>query len=155
MKPNTGLTDAQRSGLVAILSHTLADLHVLYVQTRGFHWNVTGPHFNDLHKFFEAQYDELAGSIDEVAENIRYLGEKAPASMAAFLSLARIQESAGAPSSREMIQALLSNHESVARSLRGDIEKAGGLGAADVQDFLTGLLEQHDKMAWMLRAMLE
>jgi len=58
---------------------------VLYVKTRNYHWNVTGPHFHELHKAFEAQYQALEGEIDEIAERGRALGVKAEATLADFL----------------------------------------------------------------------
>lgn len=84
MKANIGLSAKQRDGVVALLNATLADEYVLYTKTRNYHWNVTGPHFNDLHKFFESQYEALDGKIDEIAEFVRYTGEKVPASLGAF-----------------------------------------------------------------------
>jgi starvation-inducible DNA-binding protein len=154
MSVNTGLTDTQRTGSVGLLKALLADEYVLYTKTRNYHWNVTGPHFHDLHKFFEAQYDDLDGKIDEIAEFIRALGEKSPGSLAEFLSAARLKEATpGNLTAAQMVQDLLANHETLARALREDIEKAGSLQAADVEDFLTGLLEDHQKMAWMLRAL--
>src|ERR1700730_7969380 len=74
MKPNIGLTDANRNGVVKLLTPLLADEYVLYTKTRNYHWNVVGPQFNDLHKFFEGQYEALDDFVDEVAERIRQLG---------------------------------------------------------------------------------
>ena len=157
MTPNLGLTDSQRRGAVALLTPLLADEYVLYTQTRNFHWNVTGPLFNDLHKFFEAQYDILDEKIDEIAEFIRALGEKSPGSLAQFLGATRLKEAGAGPiGAAHMIQDLLSNHEAIIGQLRKDIDTAGEqFHAADVADFLTGLLEEHQKMAWMLRSNLE
>jgi hypothetical protein len=70
MAIDIGLTDAQREG-VSPSSARLADEYVLYTKTRNYHWNVVGPQFNDLHKFFEAQYEELDDVVDEVAERMR------------------------------------------------------------------------------------
>jgi starvation-inducible DNA-binding protein len=157
MKANVGLNDKQRAGVVALLMKTLADEYVLYTKTRNYHWNVTGPHFNDLHKFFESQYETLDEKIDEVAEFIRYFGEKAPASLGGFLAIARLKEPAwDNPSSDQMIRNLLDDHEALIRNLRDDVDAAADKHkAADVADFLTGLLEDHEKMAWMLRSLLE
>ena len=156
MKANVGLSDKQRAGAVTLLSKTLADEYVLYTKTRNYHWNVTGPHFHDLHKFFESQYEAIDGKIDEIAEFIRYFGDKAPGSLAGFLALARLRESkADEPSADQMIRNLLDDHESLIRNLRDDLDTAGGkYKAADVADFFTGLLEDHEKMAWMLRSLL-
>ncbi|MDF3058651.1 MAG: Ferritin Dps family protein [Rariglobus sp.] len=155
MKPNLGLSSKARETVLSLLDRLLADEHVLYVKTRNFHWNVTGLHFGPLHTLFEKQYGELAEAIDEIAERIRSLGGVAPGSMKEFLKLSRIDEQPGGQLEAEkMIAALLSDHESVIRSLRSDIEQTGKAGDAGTNDFLTGLLEDHEKTAWMLRAHL-
>ena len=156
MKPQTGLSDKARETLGKTLNALLADAHVLYVKTRNYHWNVTGPHFNDLHKVFEAQYDALAEEIDEIAERGRALGVKAEASMADFLKRARLKEHPGEhPDAKTMLTSLLSDHEAFARQLRADIEVAEKNDDPATADFLTGLVEAHEKTAWMLRATLE
>lgn len=152
-----GLPADAASSVVEILKKHLADQHVLYVKTRNFHWNVTGMHFAQLHKLFEDQYGQLAEAIDSTAERIRMLGSEAPGSMSAFLGLARLREHEGhAPKPKEMTALLLADHESIIRQIREDIpvvdEHAGDVGTAD---FLTGLLQDHEKMAWFLRAHLE
>lgn len=154
-KTNVGLTAEQINGVVEILKSTLADEFVLYTKTRNYHWNVTGPHFNDLHKFFESQYDALAEKIDDVAENIRYFGATAPGSMKEYLAVTRLRESEGTPTkAAEIVKNLLADHEALIQNLRRNVETADATHrAADVADFLTGLLEDHEKMAWMLRAM--
>ncbi len=157
MKANLGLTENQTNPVVEILNHLLSDEHVLTLKTRNYHWNVTGPHFSELHKFFEAQYGELDAILDEVAERARSLGGKPVATMQEFLKLARLKEVITTPKdARAMIASLLADHESVIVSLRAAVEvvsdkhKDAGTG-----DFLTGLMEQHEKMAWMLRSYLE
>ena len=158
MKANIGLNDKQRAGVVALLAGTLADLAVLSTKTRNYHWNVTGPHFNDLHKFFEAQYEAIEAKIDEVAEFIRFFGEKAPGSLAGFLALTRLKEAKATdtPGAEKMIRNLLEDHEAIIQRLRKDIDTAGEKHqAADVADFFTTMLEEHEKTAWMLRSMLE
>jgi starvation-inducible DNA-binding protein len=157
MKANVGLTDKQRAGVVAILMKTLADEYVLYTKTRNYHWNVTGPQFNDLHKFFQSHYEDVDEKVDEVAEFIRYFGEKAPASLAGFMAIARLREPTwDNPSADQMVRNLLEDHESLIRNLREDVDAATDkFKAVDVADFLTGLLEDHEKMAWMLRSILE
>ncbi|MGH7873731.1 MAG: Dps family protein, partial [Candidatus Binatia bacterium] len=74
MKTNIGLSDEQCDKVVEILNTLLSDEYVLYTKTRNYHWNVLGPQFNDLHKFFEEQYTELNVVVDDVAERARTLG---------------------------------------------------------------------------------
>ena len=155
MKPQIGLPDRARETLGRTLNSLLADAHVLYVKTRNYHWNVTGAHFNDFHKLFEAQYEALAEEIDEIAERARALGVKAEATLADFLRRARLKEHPGDPDAMAMINSLLSDHETFARQVRKDVEVAGKNGDPATADFLTGLVEAHEKTAWMLRATLE
>ena len=156
MTINTGLNAKARDGVVKLLNTLLADEYVLYTRTRNFHWNVVGPRFHDLHKFFEAQYEEVDAIIDEVAERARALDGLASGSLNEFLKITRLDDTQPTPADDAgMIASLLADHEAIARSLRKDLERVGSLGDAGTNDFLTGLLEQHEKMAWMLRATLE
>src|SRR5467141_5238125 len=95
MKPNIGLSDSNRDGVVKLLTPLLADEYVLYTRTRNYHWNVVGPQFNDLHKFFEGQYGELNEVIDDVAERARTLGGAATASLTEFRDASRLKEHPG------------------------------------------------------------
>jgi starvation-inducible DNA-binding protein len=157
MKPNIGITDKDCDGVVKALTALLADEYVLYTKTRNYHWNVVGPHFSDLHKFFESQYEELDDIVDEVAERARAVGGHAIGTLEEFARHARVKEHpAHYPASPEMIVDLLGDHETIIRQLRKDVqmtaEKYHDVGTSD---FLTGILEQHEKMGWMLRANLD
>jgi starvation-inducible DNA-binding protein len=156
-RTNIGLGEEQRAAVTQILNTLLADEYVLYTRTRNYHWNVVGPQFNDLHKFFEAQYEAINDIVDEVAERARSLGGRSAGTLAEFLKLARLKEEAGpSPDARGMIGALLADHEAIIRSLRQDLQTCADQHRdMGTSDFLTGLMEQHEKMAWMLRAFLE
>ena len=155
MKTNIGIPDENREGVVKILNTLLSDEYLLYTKTRNYHWNVTGPQFNDLHKFFEAQYEALDEMIDEIAERARALGGASFGTLAEFSKHTRLKEQP-VPNAREMIGNLLQDHESIIRFLRKDLEvcaeKYHDIGT---NDFLTGLMEKHEKMAWMLRSFME
>ncbi len=157
MKPNIGISEQNLEGVIKILSTLLADEYVLYTKARNYHWNVVGPQFNDLHKFFQTLYEELNDYVDDVAERIRTLGGKSVATLKEFLDLTRLKEHPGEyPDAKTMISNLLNDYEAIIRNLRNDIvtvsEKYQDLGTAD---FLTELMEKHEKTAWMLRSFLE
>jgi starvation-inducible DNA-binding protein len=155
MKTDIGIADKDRKAVAGLLDALLADEYVLYTKTRNYHWNVTGMSFNDLHKFFEAQYEELDEIIDEVAERSRALGARALGSLRDFLKETRLGEDASVfPEAKAMLRGLLGDHEAVIRTLRKDLETAARHGDAGTSDFLTGLMERHEKMAWMLRSFL-
>src|SRR5687768_12138275 len=157
MKTNIGLSEEQCGGVAKILNTLLSDEYLLYTKTRNYHWNVLGPQFNDLHKFFEEQYTELTQIVDDTAERARALGAWALGTLTEFSQQARLSEHPGQyPRAREMIANLLADHEAIIRQLRTDLEtcaeKYHDMGTSD---FLTGLMEKHEKMAWMLRAFLQ
>ena len=154
MKLDIGLPEKSRAAVARVLNAVLSDEVVLYIKTRNFHWNVTGMQFNDLHKFFEAQYEALDDIVDEVAERARALGARSFGTLAEFIQHTRLKERPGkAPAARAMIAALLADHEAIIRTLRADLEACAGThGDMGTSDFLTGLMERHEKMAWMLRS---
>lgn len=156
MKPNIGISEKNLKNSSVLLSTALATEMTLYVKTRKFHWNVTGESFMELHKLFEGQYKQLEESIDEIAERIGKLGHRTIGTMQEFSKLSSIKESPGKyGTSKELLTELLKDHETVIIQLRKNIddcvEKYKDAGTAD---FLTGLMEQHETIAWTIRRYL-
>jgi len=154
--PALGISPEGLTEVALVLNVLLADEVVLYLKTRNFHWNVVGPNFIETHEFFEQQYEALDEMLDEVAERIRSIGSRAPGSMTEFLQTTRLSESHGdVGHAAELMAVLLADHEIVIRAIRDDLERVSASGDAGTEDFLVGKLEQHEKMAWMLRAHLQ
>lgn len=156
MKLNIGISGKNLKNSATLLSTVLATEMTLYIKTRKAHWNVTGESFMELHKLFEDQYKQLEASIDEVAERIGKLGEKTIGSMQEFSKLSCLKENPGKyVSSKEMIRELLNDHETVIIKLRKDVDDCAEKNKdAGTADFLTGLMEQHETIAWILRRYL-
>jgi starvation-inducible DNA-binding protein len=156
MKPNIEIAENHLKESALILNTLLADEYVLYTKTRNAHWNVQGPNFIELHKFFETQYDALDSIIDDVAERIRALGHFALGTLSDFKSLARVSEHNHDFSDQaNIIRTLLEDHEAIIRSVRKEIATvADTLKDLGTADFMTGVMEQHEKMAWLLRSHL-
>ncbi len=157
MKAEIGISDKNRQASALLLNTILADEYILYTKTRNYHWNVVGPSFQELHKFFEEQYSIIDESIDEIAERVRMLNHNAVGSLKDILKLARLTETKEQSlTAKVMLQNLLDDHEQMIRVLREAIstfaEKNKDLGNSD---FVTGLMEQHEKMAWMLRSYVQ
>lgn len=153
---NIGISQDNRSKVVEILTLLLADEHVLYLKLRNYHWNVEGMFFAPLHVLFEEQYDKLADSIDDIAERIRSLGYYAKGSMEEFKAMARLAESDHlSGDAKKMLQNLLLDHEMIIKVLRNDVDATmDTYKDAGTADFLTALMEMHEKMAWMIRSHL-
>jgi starvation-inducible DNA-binding protein len=156
MNPAIGITKDNLAKVAHALNGILADEFLLYLKTRNAHWNVEGPDFHAMHLFFESQYNQLDDIMDEVAERIRMLGHYAPATLKAYLELTHLSEQSREKNdSKGFIKELLGDHESVITHLRENINLfANDLQDAGTSDFITGLMETHEKMAWMLRAHL-
>lgn len=156
MKPQIGISEKHLDRIVDLLSVALANEMTLYVKTRKFHWNVKGESFMELHKLFEGQYSQLESSIDEIAERIGKLGEKTIGTMNEFSKLSIIKEGPGKyPESKDMLKELLNDHETIIVMLRKDIEVcADKYKDAGTTDFLTGLMELHETISWILRRYL-
>jgi len=156
MEAKIGISAENLAEVAHSLSKILADEYVLYTKTRKAHWNVVGPDFYNKHKFFETQYTQLEDIVDSVAERIRKLGHYAPASLKQFLELSHLTEDdRGSNDAPTYIKALLADHESILIHLRENIDNyADALKDAGTSDYITGLMETHETMAWMLRAHL-
>ena len=156
MKTEIGITNKNTQAVANELMKILADEYVLYTKTRNAHWNIEGPDFYSVHKFFETQFGEIDEFIDSIAERIRSLGHYAPAALKSFLELTHLTEmSRDKNDSRGFIKELLEDHESIIIRLRENInpfiEKYHDSGTSD---FITGLMQEHEKMAWFLRSHL-
>jgi starvation-inducible DNA-binding protein len=156
MDVDIGLPGQARKEVGRMLNQLLADEHLLYVKTRNYHWNLVGPRFHSLHVFFEGQYVMLQPVMDDLAERARAVGATALGSMAEFTEHARLREEPGGhPEADTMLRNLLADHEAMVQQLRKDVDRCDELNDQGTTDFLTGLMEMHEKQAWMLRAHLE
>jgi starvation-inducible DNA-binding protein len=157
MEANIGIKQIQLEKIAHALNVILADEFFLYTKTRNAHWNVKGPDFHSMHLFFETQYEQLDKLMDDTAERIRSLGHYAPATLKGFLALTHFTEQLHITNTGVgFIKELLIDHESLIIHLRGNINSfANDLQDAGTSDFVTNLLEIHEKMAWMLRAHLK
>jgi starvation-inducible DNA-binding protein len=156
MDAKIGITAKNRLAVATQLSKLLADEFLLYTKTRNAHWNVEGKDFHAMHLFFESQYEQLDEIMDSVAERIRTIGHYAPATLKSFLKLTHLSELIESRNdSIDFIKELLSDHESIIEFIRGNIHPFDDTYKdAGTSDYITGLMETHEKMAWMLRAHL-
>ncbi len=156
MKTSIGISESNRKVVADQLAKLLADEFVLYTKTLNAHWNIEGPDFHSVHLYFEELYKEAAETVDSVAERIRVLGHYTPASLSTFLDLTHLTEKfKGENSSQAFIRQLLEDHESVITFIRSNVDEfAEAHKDAGTSDYITGLMEAHEKTAWMLRSHL-
>lgn len=157
MAINIGLTEEQRQGSVELLNKALSDTYLLQIKTKKYHWDVVGPQFRSLHEIWQEQYEAMAINIDEIAERARALGGYPVGTAEGFLKNASLREHPGdLPDATEMVRRLATDHEQVIRNLREFVDQAAEkFHDEGTADFLTGLMEEHEEMAWMLRSFIE
>ena len=154
LKPNTGLDAKARGDVADSLTRILADSYALYLKTHGYHWNVRGANFSELHALFMGQYTEMWKALDELAERIRGLGEFAPQGYSALANLTGIKDGDPEKDAPGMLAELLADHETVIGSLRSGVSVAEQASDPTSVDLMTQRLAAHEKHAWMLRATL-
>ena len=153
IQPNIGLDSDTRHSVVEILNTTLADEAVLTLKTRSAYWNMRGPGFFDLHILFNTQYELLNQSSNEIAERTRMMGGNAIGNFKEFIQHARMDEQPGVVPD---VLRLLADHESSIRHLRDDAKKCSEeFEDEGTSELLVKVMQQHEKMAWILRSFKE
>jgi starvation-inducible DNA-binding protein len=143
-----------RKAVADKLGHLLAETYTLAFKTHGYHWNLVGPQFNDLHALFGQQYAALYEAADEVAERIRALGQPAPASYREFGALSAITADGEVAPQMALVERLRDSHIQAARTAYDVIEIAERQGDTSTADLATQRITEHEKAAWMLGSIL-
>ena len=138
--------------LMNSLSKLLADNYALYLKTQNYHWNVTGPNFKPLHLLFEEQYNDLFVANDDIAERIRTLGQKVPATFSVFNSNSSIKDGDEKSNAKSMVEELANDQAVIIDSLKEVFKAAQEIGDEVTIGFVTDRIGIHEKAAWMLRS---
>lgn len=155
-KINIGIDSSSLDKVASMLFKLLADENVEYMKLKNYHWNVTGENFVYLHKFLDDLAESTYANIDDLAERIRSLGVKVNASMKEYLKVTSIKEVEGVDLDwKTMLSDILEDYESSINNLRKGVELCDEVGDIGTADFLTGIMEEKEKKAWMIRSSLE
>ena len=153
-KVQTGITPAKRKEIAEALSNVLTDTYLLVIKTHIYHWNVVGPLFHAIHELTEEQYNDLFAACDVIAERIRALGFTAPLAINDLLKGGNVKFPSQFPTANGMVDDLISENESLTRRIREAAESAEENGDFVTHDMLTARLTVHEKVIWMLRAIV-
>lgn len=142
--------------LADALKTLLATEYAFVIKAQLFHWNVEGPDFNSLHKFFGEIYDEVYdNSIDRTAEYIRTLEDYTPGSFERFMELSEIQGQTKIPRARLMIEELLANNLTMIDLLNRTFAVANEENQQGIANFIAERIDAHGKWGWQLRSFLK
>jgi len=133
----------------------LATNFAYYLKAQGFHWNVEGPDFSELHGFFQEIYEDAYSAIDPTAEYIRYLGEYSPASLERFGELTEISGQTKIPRARLMLEELKANNDQMLDLLNRCFAEANDVNEQGIANFVAERLSAHGKYRWQLTSYLK
>jgi starvation-inducible DNA-binding protein len=141
--------------VIAKLNELLADYQVFYTNLRGFHWNIRGDKFYELHALYEEYYNEFAGKIDEIAERVVMLGSVPANSFSVYLKQASVKELSGVSGWRQGVTNVLETLQLLLgklRELHALAIKAGEVGSVSIANHG---IKDFEKKIWMLSAYLQ
>lgn len=143
------------ANLAEPLSVLLADTVALYFRAHGHHWNVEGTDFQEFHDFFGTVADDIYGSIDPLAENIRKVGEYAPFKLDRFVELKTLKDSKVPADARSMCRDLLDGNEAFITQLKSVFKLADNADEQGLANFIADRIDMHQKWSWQLRSILK
>jgi len=137
------------------LKTAFASEYAFAIKAQNFHWNCEGPLFYQLHLLFERIYEEVYGSLDTFAEQIRALQVYTPASLQKFSMLTAVDDENEVPPFEVMLHELLADSDKMAEIFRITFDMAEHHGDHGLSNFLADRQDAHKKHSWMLRASLK
>lgn len=150
----TGLAPKSSKAMAEGLNHLLASYQILYTNVRGYHWNIRGPHFFELHAKFESIYNVLLDQLDEIAERVLTLGHTPDHALSDYLKNSRVPEHSNANSHKDCVTGILGALQTIMNQQRDMIELADQNNDERTHDLLNSYLLEQEKLAWMLQAYL-
>lgn len=147
--------DAEKGELLANkLNQLLANYQVFYMNTRGFHWNIKGEKFFELHLKFEELYNDLILKIDEIAERILTLGGTPIHSYSDYLSQSQIAEVKNCDSAKETVENVLDSFQKMLILQREILEISGEVGDEGSNALMSDYIREQEKLVWMYSAFM-
>jgi starvation-inducible DNA-binding protein len=141
--------------LTDFLKTYLASTFAYYLKAHMFHWNVEGPDFGQLHKFFAKIYEDTFEAVDPLAEFIRTTGEYTPGSFQRFQELSEISDQTQIPRARLMLEELLADTETMRDMSKHLFDLATQEGREDIADFAANRQGAHGKYVWQITSYLK
>lgn len=149
-----GLENKKALALTDKLNDLLANFHIYYQNIRGFHWNIKGADFFQLHPKFEQLYTDALVSIDEIAERILTLGGRPKHAFSSFLETAVIKEVKDVSDSESTVKATVNNLTSLITMEREILTVASEASDEGTIALISEYIKNHEKEVWMLNAWL-
>ena len=146
---NIGLDKEKAKKLGEKLNLLLASYSVFYQNTRGYHWNIKGDNFFELHLKFEELYNDLLVKIDEVAERILTLGYTPKHRYSDYLEVTEIAESGQVSEGKVAVREILEAFKSLIALQRQILELSDQAGDEGTNALMSDYIREQEKLVWM------
>ncbi len=149
-----GLNKDKASKLAEMLNDLLANYQVFYTNVRGFHWNIKGEKFFELHMKFEELYDDLVVKIDEIAERILTLGYSPEYRYSKYMKESEIREAEQTSNGIKNMESILNSFSILIRKQRSILDASGEADDEGTNSLMSDYIREQEKLVWMYSAFL-
>ncbi len=153
-KNRIGLSKVETKELSEKLNVLLANYHLFYQNTRGFHWNITGEKFFELHLKFEEIYNDSLIKIDEIAERILTLGYTPLHTFSDYLAQSSIKEARNISEGKQAVQMVLDGYSTLLPLERELLELSAKAEDEGTNALMSDYIREQEKLVWMYTAFL-
>ncbi|AKD05464.1 Dps family protein [Pontibacter korlensis] len=151
---NIGLQKEDSRKVADKLNELLANYHLYYQNLRGFHWNIKGVYFFQLHDKYEELYDVALTRIDAIAERILTIGQQPLHTFSDYLRVSSIKEAANLSDGKETVAATHQNLSTLLDLEREILKLAAETGDEGTVSLISEDIHENEKTLWMLNAFL-
>ena len=149
-----GLDKDKAKNLADGLNELLANYSIFYQNTRGYHWNIKGEKFFELHVKFEELYNDLFLKIDEVAERILTLGFTPKHNYSDYRTTSKIQESTQVSDGIKAVEDILTSFQTIILLQREILTISSEAGDEGTNALMSDYVRAQEKLVWMYSAYL-
>lgn len=150
-----GLDTDKVKALADKLNVLLANYQIFYINARGFHWNITGDKFFELHAKFEELYNDLLLKVDEVAERILTLGHTPVHSFSHYLQIATIKEATNISNGQQAVENIVQAYGALLQIERDILTISSDAADEGTSALMSDYIRAQEKQVWMYSAYLK
>ncbi len=150
-----GLDSAKLKKLADNLNVLLANYQMFYINARGFHWNIKGDKFFELHIKFEELYNDSLLKIDEIAERILTLGHTPLHTYADYIKTSGIKQQTNVSDGNEAVKHILDGFRSLLEIEREILDMSDDASDEGTNSMMSDYIRQQEKLVWMYSAFMK
>ncbi len=150
-----GLDEKKSQQLASKLNKLLANFQVFYMNTRGFHWNIKGEKFFELHLKFEELYNDALIKIDEVAERVLTLDHTPMHAYSDYVKTSSIKEAKDVSDGKKAVQIVVDGFQQLLILERELLELSGDANDEGTNALMSDYIREQEKTVWMYSSFLK